>query len=109
LVLLAAFERACVFVIVAVFWDVTPYSQYVSKRFKGTYRLHLQGRKVAEHEASIQHVSRQILGNSIVTFFMTVGAWSRVCGVMKCLSLLPLAVSANCLAFDLMAGDKVWL
>jgi hypothetical protein len=30
----------------AVFWDVTPYRSCVNRRFGGTYRLHLQGRKI---------------------------------------------------------------
>jgi hypothetical protein len=28
-----------------VFWDVAPCSYFVNRRFGGTYRLHLQGRK----------------------------------------------------------------
>jgi hypothetical protein len=42
---------------VAVFWDITSYDPVkVSRRFEGTYRLHLQGRRVSQarnpHEAS---------------------------------------------------------
>jgi hypothetical protein len=29
----------------AVFWDVAPCRYYVNRRFGGTYRLHLQGRR----------------------------------------------------------------
>jgi hypothetical protein len=29
----------------AVFWDVAPCSYFVSRRFGGTYRLHLYGRR----------------------------------------------------------------
>jgi hypothetical protein len=44
----------------AVFWDVAPCSSGVDRRFRGTYRLHLQGiresiRKSA-HEASVRDV-----------------------------------------------------
>jgi hypothetical protein len=30
----------------AVFWDVVPCRSCVNRRFGGTYRLHLQGRKI---------------------------------------------------------------
>jgi hypothetical protein len=30
----------------AVFWDVAPYRYFVNRRFGGTYRLHLQDRKI---------------------------------------------------------------
>jgi hypothetical protein len=30
----------------AVFWDVAPCRSYVNRHFGGTYRLHLQGRKI---------------------------------------------------------------
>jgi hypothetical protein len=29
----------------AVFWDVAPYERCVNRRFEGTYRLHLHGRR----------------------------------------------------------------
>jgi hypothetical protein len=32
----------------AVFWDVAPCSSCVNRRFGGTYRLYLQGRKIRE-------------------------------------------------------------
>jgi hypothetical protein len=39
----------------SVFWDVTPYRQFIfERRFGGTYRLHLQGRRI--REARTQHV-----------------------------------------------------
>jgi hypothetical protein len=38
---------------VAIFWDIAPYSPNVSRRFGGTYRLHLQGRKSAVKEAGV--------------------------------------------------------
>jgi hypothetical protein len=31
----------------AVFWDVEPCRSYVTRRFGGTYRLYLQGRKIS--------------------------------------------------------------
>jgi hypothetical protein len=37
----------------AVFWDVAPCRSYVNRRFGGTYRLHLQGRKIRERETSV--------------------------------------------------------
>jgi hypothetical protein len=33
----------------AVFWDVAPCTSCVNRRFGGTYRLHLQGRKIREN------------------------------------------------------------
>jgi hypothetical protein len=30
----------------AVFWDVAPYRSCVNRRFGGTYRLYLQGRRI---------------------------------------------------------------
>jgi hypothetical protein len=36
-----------------------PYSRYVNRRFGGTYHLHVQGRKSAEQETSVQQVARQ--------------------------------------------------
>jgi hypothetical protein len=37
----------------AVFWDVAPYRSCVNIRFGGTYRLHLQGRKIRERGTSV--------------------------------------------------------
>jgi hypothetical protein len=37
----------------AVFWDVAPCRSCVNRRFGGTYRLHLQGRKIRERETSV--------------------------------------------------------
>jgi hypothetical protein len=37
----------------AVFWDVAPCSSRVNGRFGGTYRLHLQGRKIRARETSM--------------------------------------------------------
>jgi hypothetical protein len=36
------------FFYVAIFWDIAPCSPYVNRCFRGTYHLHLQGRKSAE-------------------------------------------------------------
>jgi hypothetical protein len=44
---------------VAIFWDIAPYSPYVTRRFGGTYQLRLQGRKSGEQESSVQQVARQ--------------------------------------------------
>jgi hypothetical protein len=37
----------------AVFWDVVSCRSCVNRRFGGTYRLHLQGRKICERETSV--------------------------------------------------------
>jgi hypothetical protein len=37
----------------AVFWDVEPCRSCVNRRFGGTYRLHLQGRKIRKLETSL--------------------------------------------------------
>jgi hypothetical protein len=37
----------------AVFWDVAACTSCVNRRFGGTYRLHLQGRKIRERETSV--------------------------------------------------------
>jgi hypothetical protein len=37
----------------AVFWDMAPCRSCVNRRFGGTYRLHLQGRKVRERGTSV--------------------------------------------------------
>jgi hypothetical protein len=34
----------------AVFWDVAPCRSYVNRRFGGTYRLHLHGRKIVNRK-----------------------------------------------------------
>jgi hypothetical protein len=37
----------------AIFWDVAPCRSCVNRRFRGTYRLHLQGRKICEPGTSV--------------------------------------------------------
>jgi hypothetical protein len=37
----------------AVFWDVMPCNSCVNRRFRGTYHLHLQGRKIHERGSSV--------------------------------------------------------
>jgi hypothetical protein len=37
----------------AVFWDVAPCRSCVNRRFGGTYRLHLQGRRIRERGTSV--------------------------------------------------------
>jgi hypothetical protein len=37
----------------AIFWDVVPCRSCVNRRFGGTYRLHLQGRKTCEQGTSV--------------------------------------------------------
>jgi hypothetical protein len=46
---------------IAIFWDTSPYSPYVNRRFGGMHHLHLQGRKSAEQKTSLQQVFRQTL------------------------------------------------
>jgi hypothetical protein len=47
----------------AVFWDVAPFRYGVNRRFGGTYRLHLQGRREiirkSAREASVRDVSNK--------------------------------------------------
>jgi hypothetical protein len=45
---------------VEILWDMAACRHYVNSRFGGTYHLHLQGRKSAAHETSVQQVARQI-------------------------------------------------
>jgi hypothetical protein len=37
----------------AVFWDVVPCKSSVNRRFGGTYRLHLKGRKIREQGTNV--------------------------------------------------------
>jgi hypothetical protein len=37
----------------AVFWDVATSRSCVNRRFGGTYRLHLQGKKICEQGTSV--------------------------------------------------------
>jgi hypothetical protein len=37
----------------AIFWDVASCRSCVNRRFGGTYRLHLQGRKICERGTSV--------------------------------------------------------
>jgi hypothetical protein len=46
---------------VAIFWDIALCSPYANRRFGGKYRLHLQDRKSAEQETSVQQVASHIL------------------------------------------------
>jgi hypothetical protein len=36
-----------------VFWDVALFGSWINRRFGGTYRLHLQGKKIRERETSV--------------------------------------------------------
>jgi hypothetical protein len=36
----------------AVFWDVAPCRYCINRRFRGTYRLHLQGRRKIEKKSA---------------------------------------------------------
>jgi hypothetical protein len=48
-----------------VFWDVAPCTSCVNRRLGGTYRLHLQGRKIRER------------GNSVISHLLTLVPRSR--------------------------------
>jgi hypothetical protein len=43
-----------------IFWDLAPCSPYVNRRFRGMYHLHLQCRKSAKRETSVQRVSSHL-------------------------------------------------
>jgi hypothetical protein len=49
----------------AVFWDVAPCRSGVNRRFGGTYRLHLQGRREiiskSAREASVRDVKGRLV------------------------------------------------
>jgi hypothetical protein len=38
----------------AVFWNVAPYTFRVNRRFGGSYRLHLQGRRICVRRTSVR-------------------------------------------------------
>jgi hypothetical protein len=44
----------------STFWTITPYSTYVNRRFGGMHHLHIQGRKSAEQQTSVQQMARDI-------------------------------------------------
>jgi hypothetical protein len=39
---------------IAICWDIAPCSPYINRRFGGTYRLQLQGKKLAEKENNVR-------------------------------------------------------
>jgi hypothetical protein len=45
---------------VAIFWDIAPSSLYVNRRFRGTYHLHLLGRKSAQPSSACWFLGRLI-------------------------------------------------
>jgi hypothetical protein len=49
----------------AVFWDVMPCRSCVNRRFGGTYRLHLQGRKNPRARNKREQVAAIISLNSV--------------------------------------------
>jgi hypothetical protein len=50
----------------AVFSDVAPCRTCVNRRYGGTYRLHLQGRKIRERGTSVSRWRRHIPEDSIL-------------------------------------------
>jgi hypothetical protein len=67
----------------AVFWDVGPCSSCVSRRFGGTYRLHLQVRKIRELGTSLSRwlpvCSRQTSSVAHPASY-TMGTWGSFSG-----------------------------
>jgi hypothetical protein len=49
---------------VAIFWDIMLCSPYVNRRLGGTYYFHLQDRKSAEQETSVQQVTRRYISEN---------------------------------------------
>jgi hypothetical protein len=51
----------------AIFWDMTPCTSCMNRRFGGMYRLHLQGRKIRERGTSLSRWlhSAQLVGRSL--------------------------------------------
>jgi hypothetical protein len=49
----------------AVFWDVVPCRFCVNRRFGGTYRLHLQVRKIRERGTSVSRWLQTAHGHAI--------------------------------------------
>jgi hypothetical protein len=60
----------------AVFWDMGPCRSCVNRRFGGTYRLHLQGRKICERGTSVSRWLESAVypENEIDTFLRNVGS-----------------------------------
>jgi hypothetical protein len=44
----------------AIFWDIVPCSSYDNRNFERKHHLHLQVKKSAKQETSVQHVARLI-------------------------------------------------
>jgi hypothetical protein len=73
----------------AVFWDEVPCRSCVNRRFGGTYRLHLQGRKIRERGTSVNRWLQTELNQRSMIFglkkwtFVISDPWtqmSRSCG-----------------------------
>jgi hypothetical protein len=56
-----------------IFWDITPCSPLsVNRRFGGTYRLHLQVRKISQQEISVKAGGKQsIQAGFLLVYFST--------------------------------------
>jgi hypothetical protein len=55
----------------AVLWDVGPCRYCVNRRFGGTYRLQLQGRKIRERETSVSRWMQSAHGGFSLADFYT--------------------------------------
>jgi hypothetical protein len=78
----------------AVFWDVAPCRSCVSRRFGGTYRLHLQGRKIRARGIS---VSRWLQAAETVSYAGTqhMQSYETHYLVRKSLPLVPILSQIN--------------
>jgi hypothetical protein len=54
-----------------VFWDMAPCTSCVNRRFGGTYRLHLQGRKIPERGSRVSRWLQTAHAGSSLTDFST--------------------------------------
>jgi hypothetical protein len=56
----------------AVFWDVAPCRSCVTRCFGGTYRLHLQGRKIHERGTNVSSLQPSAHAGSTLADFSTI-------------------------------------
>jgi hypothetical protein len=78
----------------AVLWDVAPWRSWLNRRFRGTYGLHLQGRKIRERGTSVSrwrhipedgilHSHRRETSNLTLYFMFTNGDLHSVLQVCR--------------------------
>jgi hypothetical protein len=66
----------------AVFWDVAPCRSGVNRRFGGTYRLHLQGRRDNIRESACEASVRDVKDRLVIL------SCSSHLGYLQCISLV---------------------